>query len=194
MVSLSKIKIEEFDEYSEVLSQGPDSSGGKKLLKNPDYIQSLFNELFESKTFYCTIRKKEDKKFCGYCGVKRTGVSRPELAIELLESMWRKGIGYRSVKLLMKFYASQETFEYFRFRVAVNNYASQILLEKLGAVPNGISALLIEDLYIQKKIEERYMHLIDEKMIQLAEKFAVEPRKLLSHVLEYKLNWEEARI
>lgn len=31
---------------------------------------------------------------------------------------------------------------------------------------------------------------LDERMQELAKKFNVEPRKLLSHVLEYKLTWD----
>lgn len=48
----------------------------------------------------------------------------------------------------------------FRVKIDADNYASQRLFEKLGAIPYGI-----------------------------AEQFGVEPRKLLSHVLEYELNW-----
>ena len=44
---------------------------------------------------------------------------------------------------------------------------------------------------LQQKCEEENLHLIDEDVIALAQKFNVEPRKLLSHVLEYKLVWPE---
>ncbi len=37
--------------------------------------------------------------------------------------------------------------------------------------------------------EEENLQEIDEKLIEVAEKFGVEPRKLLSHVLEYSLEW-----
>ena len=37
--------------------------------------------------------------------------------------------------------------------------------------------------------EEDNLHLIDADTISLAGKFGVEPRKLLSHILEYSLPW-----
>ena len=39
------------------------------------------------------------------------------------------------------------------------------------------------------RCEEENMDAIDDKLMIVAEKFGVEPRKLLSHVLEYKLEW-----
>ena len=70
-----------------------------------------------------------------------------------------------------------------------DNYASQALFEKLGAEPNGISEFWIHDEESIRKCEEENLHLIDEKLCKVAKKFEVEPRKLLSHVLEYKLRW-----
>ena len=37
--------------------------------------------------------------------------------------------------------------------------------------------------------KEENLDKIDDQLIHVAQKFGVEPRKLLSHVLEYKLNW-----
>ncbi len=78
--------------------------------------------------------------------MKKIGVGRPELAIELLKAMQGQGIGTHAIRLLMAVYKK-----------------------------------------IQKLIEDKNKHLIDEKMRRTAEKFGVEPQKLLSHILEYKL-------
>lgn len=75
----------------------------------------------------------------------------------------------------------------FRVRIDPGNQASQKLFEKLGAEPNGISEFLIHDQAVLEKVEEENLHLIDEHLIVLAAKFGVEPRNLLSHVLEYTL-------
>ena len=40
-----------------------------------------------------------------------------------------------------------------------------------------------------RKSEEENLQEIDDKLMEVAEKFGVEPRKLLSHVLEYRLEW-----
>ena len=78
----------------------------------------------------------------------------------------------------------------YRIRIEPTNYVSQRLFEKLGAVPNGISELWLHDPDDLAQLEEEGMHLIDETLIAVAMKFDVEPRALLSHVLEYKLTWE----
>lgn len=77
----------------------------------------------------------------------------------------------------------------FRIKIEDDNYASQALFEKLGAVPYGIAEHMLhkeEDIH---RCEEENLHEIDDKLINIAKKFDVEPRKLLSHVLEYSLKW-----
>ena len=59
---------------------------------------------------------------------------------------------------------------------------------KIGAVPNGLSTFWLYDEELIRECEENNMHLIDEQICKVAEKFEVEPRCLLSHVLEYKLH------
>lgn len=77
----------------------------------------------------------------------------------------------------------------FRTRVEVDNYASQSLHRKLGAVPNGLSEFLLhgEDL-IRYQNENQY--LIDDNIRKLAVDFGVDPIEILGHVLEYKIEWK----
>ena len=77
----------------------------------------------------------------------------------------------------------------FRTRVEVDNYASQSLHRKLGAVPNGLSEFLLhgEDL-IQYQNENQY--LIDDNIRKLAVDFGVDPIEILGYVLEYKIEWK----
>ena len=186
-IILTRIQESEFEKYKEVLCDNITFSGMKLLLQNPEYVKSLFEDLLQDEGFYCSIWRKKNKIFCGYCGVKKIGVGRPELAIELLKAMQGQGIGTRAIHLLMAVYMRENEFEYFRCRVASDNYVSQHLFEKLGAIPNGISTLFGDNKKTQKLIEDKNKHLIDEKMRRTAEKFGVEPQKLLSHILEYKL-------
>ena len=72
--------------------------------------------------------------------------------------------------------------------------ASRRLFEKLGAVPYGIAEYLLHKEEDIIRCEEENLSKIDDRLIQPAEKFAVEPRKLLSHVLEYELRWQNHRI
>ena len=74
-------------------------------------------------------------------------------------------------------------------RVEVDNYASQALHRKLGAVPNGMSEFLLHGEEIIKYQNEN-QHLIDDNIRKLAADFGVEPIEILGHVLEYKIEWK----
>lgn len=78
----------------------------------------------------------------------------------------------------------------FRIRIDSDNYASQVLFEKLGAIPNGISEYMLHGEENIKKFEEENLKYIDDKLVDVAKKIGVEPKKLLSHVLEYSLVWK----
>ncbi len=78
----------------------------------------------------------------------------------------------------------------FRVRIDPGNKASQKMFEKLGATPNGVSEFLIHEQKALEKLEEDNLHLIDDDTVALAAKFNVEPRMLLSHILEYTLRWQ----
>ena len=77
----------------------------------------------------------------------------------------------------------------FRSRVEVDNYASQALHRKLGAVPNGMSEFLLHGEEIIK-YQKGNQHLIDDNIRKLAVDFGVEPIEILGHVLEYKIEWK----
>ncbi|MCX4379746.1 MAG: N-acetyltransferase, partial [Lachnospiraceae bacterium] len=73
------------------------------------------------------------------------------------------------------------------------NYASQNLMKKLGAKPNGISEMLIhgEDL---RKFQEENKDLIDDKLRKLAKEFHVAPIDLIGHVLEFRIDWKSTSL
>ena len=75
----------------------------------------------------------------------------------------------------------------FSSRVDTDNIASQNLMEKLGFQPYGLSEFLLHKEEDKLAAEEEYKDRLDERYMALAEKFHVEPRKLLSHVLEYRI-------
>ena len=77
----------------------------------------------------------------------------------------------------------------FRVKIDSDNYASQGLFEKLGAVPYGIAEFMLHKEEDIRKCRRWDVFLLDDKLMEVAEKSGVEPRKLLSHVLEYRLEW-----
>ena len=101
------------------------------------------------------------------------------------------GDGFHSLKLLMTEYARLSGKEYFISKVDPQNYASQRLMEKLGGKPDGICDFIIHREEEKIALENKYAHLIDDKLIDLAEKFNVKPEKLLSHVLRYRIEADQ---
>lgn len=159
----------------------------KSMLRDESYRSILWNEHSGNKPLFLTITK--DGNYIGYCGIHNTTRELWEIAIELKREWVNKGIG--SIVLPAMLDAMKARLGVFEYRVRIDpgNQASQKLFEKMGALPNGISALFLHDPQAIEECEKENMSRIDDDLISLAERFSVEPRKLLSHVLEYKLVW-----
>lgn len=163
----------------------------KSMMKEEAYRNMLWNEHIEYKALMFSIIV--DNEYAGYCGIKNTTHEQWEIAIEILNKWKYKGIGYRAISIMLDEIKNRLNVSEFRVRIDAENYPSQRLFEKLGAEPNGISEFLLHEEADIRRCEEENIHLLDERMKQLAKQFNVEPRELLSHVLEYKLVWNERK-
>jgi len=159
----------------------------KSMLKEKAYCDMAWNEHVEPKALMLTILK--DGAYVGYCGIKSLVHEPWEIAIELLPQWTNHGIGFLAITAMIEAISMRLGVSEFRVRIDPGNRASQKLFAKLGAQPNGVSEFLIHDQDALKKVEEDNLHLINEETITLAAKFGVEPRALLSHVLEYTLTY-----
>ena len=159
----------------------------KSMLKEEAYCDMVWREHQEPKALMFSIIK--DGQYIGYCGIKNTSQEPWEIAIEILPDWTNQGIGRIAVAGMLDAVKARLGINQFRVRIDPGNHASQKMFEKLGAIPNGISEFLIHDKATLEKCEEGNLHLIDADTISLAGKFGVEPRKLLSHILEYSLPW-----
>lgn len=151
------------------------------------FRERLWKEHISVLSLVCSILK--DGKYVGYCGVKKLSGEEWELSMELLRKWTNQGIGYQAMTIFLNEIKMRMDVSEFRIQVDPSNYASQRLVEKLGAVPNGVGEFILHGEEETKRCEEKNMHLIDDRIRAVAEKFQVEPRLLLSHVLEYKLEW-----
>ncbi|MCD8238676.1 MAG: GNAT family N-acetyltransferase [Clostridiales bacterium] len=101
-----------------------------------------YNDILWSKTpdkgerIFC-IFEKTDYNYCGFCNIRRTDTSEPEIGISLLSDFWSRGIGSRVLPLMMKEYISEKNADYFIAKVYSNNYRCLRLMEKIGAVQTG---------------------------------------------------------
>ena len=156
------------------------------MFNDDNFKDTLWEEHRSDDAIVCTITY--EGKYVGYCGIKDTTKDKWEINIELLKKYFNNGIGYRSISILLQAIKERIGVTIFRVRIELENEASQRLFEKLGAKPNGISELLLhgEQMY---KFEEENLNLLDDRLIELAGKFGVESRKMLSCVLEYEIRW-----
>ena len=53
--------------------------------------------------------------------------------------------------------------------------------------------MCVHDTAMLEQIEEENLDCINDELVDVAGIFGVEPRKLLSHVLEYSLTWESQK-
>ena len=160
----------------------------KSMMKEEAYRNMLWNEHIEYKALMFSVIV--DNEYAGYCGIKNTTHEQWEIAIEILNKWKHKGIGYRAISVMLDEIKNRLNVSEFCVRIDAENYPSQRLFEKLGAEPNGISEFLLHEEADIRRCEEENIHLLDERIQELAKQFNVEPRKLLSHVLEYKLMWD----
>lgn len=159
----------------------------RSLLGDEKYCANIWKEHNNNTALMISIT--QDGTYIGYCGINDLSKSPWEIAIELLPEWTHLGIGTAAITATLDALAMRLDVADFKIRIDPNNIASQRLFEKLGAAPNGISKFVLydEDEIIQ--CEEANLHLINDSLIAVAQKFGVAPRKLLSHVLEYRLCW-----
>jgi RimJ/RimL family protein N-acetyltransferase len=135
-----------------------------------------------------SIFDKTSGEYVGYCGIKNLTQDNWEIAIGLLKKFQGKGYGYNALVLMFNALKNLTGTRVYRSRVDSDNYASQGLMKKLGARPNGISEMFLHgDELI--RFQEENKDLIDDRIIGVANEFGVAPIDLLGHVLEYRIEW-----
>ena len=159
-------------------------SFSKHVYENEITRNSIWDEHIGYQALYCSILNNE---YIGYCGIKNLQKNIWEIAIELKEEACHKGNGYEALSLFLAQLRSTFGHRVISSRIEPDNIASQNLFEKLGFKPFGLSDFLLHTDEEKRRFEEKYADRVDENLRKLAEKFNVEPVKLLSHVVEYRL-------
>lgn len=159
----------------------------KSAFAKPEYKDELWKEYLSGESLYYTIAKKKDNIFIGYCGVKNLNRRIWEIAIELKSECCHRGYGYNALKMYLETVARISKRHEFASRVDADNIASQNLMEKLGFQPYGLSEFLLHKEEDKLAAEEEYKDKLGERYMMLAKKFNAEPKRLLSHVLEYRI-------
>lgn len=160
----------------------------RSLLQDESFCEKIWRDHTDHTALILSIVK--DGAYVGYCGIKDLSKEQWEISIELLPRWTHQGIGSVVIPAMLDALEDRLSVDYFRVRIEPTNIASQGLFEKLGAQPNGISRFILQSEEEIQQCEETNLSLIDDTLIAVAQKFDVEPRKLLSHVLEYRLCWK----
>lgn len=164
----------------------------KGLYKEESFQDEIWREFLSDDSFVCSIYDKESMVFVGYCYIRSLAKKDWELAIELKPEYCHQGYGTEALPLLMKFLHKEAGTRFFRARVEVDNRASQKLMNKLGAFPNGISEFMIHGDDIEK-FQREHKDEITEEIRAVAEEFCMDAEDLLGYVLEYRFDMEKVR-
>lgn len=188
-VWLGVIKKDEKDNY---LLVSYEYSSLKKSYKDEKFRDEKWNDFLDESSFVCSIYKKETNEYVGYCSVRNLVKGDWELAIELLPDACHKGYGTEALSLFMYEMNRLTGKRFFRTRVEIDNHASQGLMKKLGATPNGVSEFLIHGDEIEK-FQEEYKDMITDEIRAVAADFCMEAEDILGYVLEYRFDIEHVQ-
>ena len=173
-------------EKEEYLSLSHTYSQMKNAYKDEKFLEKVWNSFVEENVFACSVYDKKTKTFVGYCSIKDLTQKEWELAIELKPEWCHRGYGTQAVALFVN-YMTEVTGNYiYRARVEIDNYASQALMKKLGAYPNGISEYELHGKELDQFRREN-IDMLDDKLQAVAEEFCMEAEDILGYVLEYRL-------
>ena len=188
-VALAVIREEEKEKYLEVSYE---YSYMKGAYKDEKFREITWKEFLSDSSFVCSIYDKESGDYVGYCSVKNLVKGDWELAIELKPEACHKGYGTEALQLLMQALNRLTDRRYFRVRVEIDNNASQGLMKKIGAIPNGISEFLLHGEEIEN-FQEDYKDMITDEIREVAAEFCMEAEEMLGYVLEYRLDVERLK-
>ena len=181
-ISLRNVKETDRENFLELQRE---TNIAKAWMDQESYQEILWEEHIREKSMMLSI--EVDHEYAGYCGIHDLSSENLEIVIELLKKFQRQGIGQAAIQILIEEMKNRLDVKKFLVKIDPDNIGSQKLFEKLGAKPHGIANGLLKKEEDKEQFEMENEGLIDERLTQLAEKFGVEPKKLLSHVLVYQL-------
>lgn len=145
-------------------------------------------DLRKNSAFYCAIEAEDRSQKMGYIAVKDTSKELWEIAVELDKAHCGQGCGSKAITLFLKRLNEITTKNQFQFLVEVDNIPCQSCMKKAGAELTGLHNYAFDSEEDAEQFEATHVDLITEHMRTLAAKLGVKPRKLLSHVLDYRIN------
>lgn len=161
--------------------------------RNAALMQSYWEESVKGEaSLCCSICMKDGGDFVGYCSVEKLSKRPLEVGINLLPEFQAHGFDPEAISVFMESIQRAAGPMDFIALIEPENVNSQKIFRRLGFKPERIATLFIKEPDDLRRFEDMRLQglgEIPEGLLDLAEKFGVEPRKLLSHVLVFR--WTE---
>lgn len=159
-----------------------------KELPEEQLIASYWSETQKKSVFFCVIERTGDHAKLGYIALKNTSKDLWEIAIELDREHCYQGYGTKAIKLFLQKIKEITGRSQFQFLVEVDNIPCQNCMKKVKARLSGIHNLAFNNNQDAEAFEQNNLELITAHMKTLAKDLRVAPKRLLSHVLDYRLD------
>ena len=137
--------------------------------------------------FFCMVERVSDGQNIGYITLKDTSKDLWEVAIELRPDYCGFGYGPAAILLFLNRIRDITGKRQYNFLVEVDNIPCQRCMGKIKAKLTGLMDIVFDDREQAEKFEKENLDMITEHLEGLAAELRVEPRKLLSNVLDYRL-------
>jgi len=188
-ITLRPIRIGDADFYVSIRAQNSLMYRNLIRMGRVDNESILKDDTFKPEVFYCIIEDETENIPVGYIAIKDTRDDIWEIAIELDGQFTHKGFGSESIRLFLNKLCRITHKAEYQALVEVDNLPSQRCFEKIGAKLIGLhDGVFLKTEEEKARFEENNLNLINDDMKVLAVRMGTEPRKLLSHVLEYRLS------
>ena len=188
-ITIRPVQIADADFYVSVRAQYSMMYRNLVRMGKVDNESILKDDTFKPEVFYCIIEDATENTPAGYIAIKDTRDDIWEIAIELDDQFTHKGFGSESIRLFLNELCRITHKAEYQALVEVDNLPSQRCFEKIGAKLIGLhDGVFLKTEEEKARFEENNLNLINDEMKTLAIRMGVEPRKLLSHVLEYRMS------
>lgn len=185
------IRETEKEKYLQIKIENSDTP---QLYEDEEFCERTWKDTEDENAFCCAVIRKNDQKFLGYVALKNTSTNLWEIGIEFLQEYCHMGYGTAALRLFLPAITDITGKTQFQTLVETDNIPSQKLMEKLGARLVDIYDYVFHSEEEAEFFEEEHLNEITDRMVELAGKIGVEPRKLLSHVLDYRILVEDGEI
>lgn len=131
LYQLRPLNPQDRDYYMRTVIANSNTPGMYKMPGFSDYMWETTPQ--EDEQIFC-IFEKPSGSYCGFCNVRKSDTTTPEIGISLLPEYQGKEIGVQALHLLMDTFRIEHPVDYFIARVESSNRHSLRLMEKMDAV------------------------------------------------------------